>query len=355
MSAAAADELELARSFDVALAAILAIPRLLENLEADDELAADSQRALLGLAWSAIAVEESDGGLGLPVRTRARLSAVAGRRLLPVAMRGEAFVLAPALAALAGQGDDDAGVQLERLLVGDLRGAVAVAPERSLGSKPAAEALYAHVPPAAELVACVGGDWAIVADIDRVELEPMHGLDGGQGLARVVVPAGGLAGRRVPAETVAGLRRNWLLALVSECYGAGLRVLELSVDYARQREQFGQKIASFQAVSHTLARMAVELEAADAGIGALCAGWDAPALPGEAIELALAHAIPAAARLACESAIQVHGGVGFSWELGLHLYYRRVLSIQYLLGGDAATAQAAGAAYLRDRWQVAHG
>lgn len=355
MSTADDDDLELARSLDAALASILAIPRLLEIVEDDHQLGTDTQRALLGLAWSAIAVEEADGGLGLPVHTQARLAAVAGRRLLPTAMRGEAFVLAPALAALATDGDAAAGDQLERLLAGELRGAVAVAPQPRQGSELADGQLYAHVPADAELLACVGNDWAVVTDLDSVELRPLDGLDAGQGLARVVVPAGGLSGRPVSAPAVARLRRNWLLALVSECYGAGSRVLELSSDYARQREQFGQKIASFQAVSHTLAHMAVELEAADAGIGALCAGWDSPSLVGEGMELVLAHAIPAAARTACESAIQVHGGVGFSWELGLHLYYRRVLSIQYLLGGHAATAQAVGAAYLEARRQVAHG
>jgi alkylation response protein AidB-like acyl-CoA dehydrogenase len=62
--------------------------------------------------------------------------------------------------------------------------------------------------------------------------------------------------------------------------------------------------------------------------------------------LALAHSVPAAARSVCEDAIQVHGGAGFTWELGLHLYYRRVLTIQQELGGASGSARRAGRQYL---------
>jgi alkylation response protein AidB-like acyl-CoA dehydrogenase len=62
--------------------------------------------------------------------------------------------------------------------------------------------------------------------------------------------------------------------------------------------------------------------------------------------LALTHAIPAAARTTCESAIQVHGGTGFTWEYGLHLFYRRVLAIEAELGGASASARGAGRQYL---------
>ncbi|MHB1536904.1 MAG: acyl-CoA dehydrogenase family protein [Solirubrobacteraceae bacterium] len=391
MSVAAADELELGRSLDASLAAILTMPRLLEGARLDDHLPDELQRALLGLTWNAIAVEERHGGLGVAPHVRARLAAVAGRRLLPASMRGEAFVLAPALALLASAGDSIAEEELQRLLAGELRGAAAVATgpwRRDWRDAPArtspphdphdpddpddpddhAGKLYACVPPGAELLACVGRGWATVIDIGDVELRRVRGLDPGQGLAEVALPrrgddaspAAGRTGdsrrrrqRRLPAAAAGSLRREWLLALLSECCGAGGQALELSVDYARQREQFGQRIASFQAVSHTLARMAVALEASDAGIGRLCAEMD-ESHGSEVIELAAAHAIPAAMRSVCESAIQVHGGVGFSWELGLHLYYRRVLSIQYLLGGDGATAAALGAHTFSEREASGH-
>jgi len=346
MTALDLEDLELARGMDAALAQLLRTPALLSAASDDAPLGETTLRALLELGWASIAVPDEDGGLGLGWDQIARLSAVGGRRLLPGAMRGEAFVLAPALAALArsgdrdGDGDGQAADWLAALLAGDIRGAGAQAPDPTGGA-------VAPLPPGARLLALIHGDAVAVVDMthDSVTTEPLAGLDPGQGAAVVKVAPDTLTEHRITGAPAARVRHLWLVATLAEAFGAAQRCLELACEYASEREQFGTRIVAFQAVSHRLAEMAVGLESSDAGIGRLVAalgrGNDAPEL-----SVALSHAVPAAARAACEGAIQVHGGAGFSWELGLHLYYRRVLVLQEELGGFSSSARRAGSEYL---------
>jgi alkylation response protein AidB-like acyl-CoA dehydrogenase len=340
-SAAVSERQELARSFDDSLGKILRLEDLLRATAEDRPLPDGVQVELIGLGWHGVALAEDQGGLGLDPLARAQLAAVAGRRLLPSALRNEAFLLAPLLAALAAEGDEQAAAWLEGLLAGEKRGGGGVVPA---GGAPDAGAQLAWLAPGgiawlapqAALVALAGEDgFGAVLDLDAgaAELEPFAALDRGQGATRVT-PSG------PPAHALAGAAdvvRGWRLASLCEAFGAGQRALELAVEYAGEREQFGRPIASFQAISHQLARAAVDIEAAEAGIGRLAAG---PA--DDELLTILCHWVPAAARRACECSIQVHGGMGFTWELGLHLYYRRVLAIQAHLGGESASARAVG-------------
>lgn len=340
MSTLELEELELARAMDAALEGLVRIPALLEAAAADRPSEAATGRSLLDLGWSSIAVPEALGGLGLPWHQVARLAAVGGRRLLPSAMRGEAFVLAPALAALAQAGDPQAAAWLDSLLAGGIRGGAAA-------FAPGADTCVAHLPGAAQLVACLHGGRVDVAELDgdQVDIKPVLGLDPGQGASLVRLGRGLDAHAPITGTAAAEIHRRWVVASLGEAFGAGQRCLELSSRYATEREQFGVKIVTFQAVSHRLAQMAVELEASDAGIGRLVAGLH-QGDDGERLLLALSHSVPASARAVCEGAIQVHGGAGFTWELGLHLYYRRVLTIQQELGGPSASARRAGRHYL---------
>ncbi len=288
---------EVARSLEESLERILGIEALLACAEHDTPLDDALQRDLVGLGWAGVWLDES----GLELEERLRLSAVAGRRLLPAAIRGESLLLAPLLEAT---GD----ARLEGLLDGSLRGGGGVA---------VGDSALVALAPGASLAGVLGDGWAAIVEVD--DAEPVLGLEAGQGLAQV----------RVRERVEVDLRRAWELGVLAELYGAAQRALELSVAYAGEREQFGRPIASFQAVSHTLARMAVDLESLDAGIGRLAARDD-PRLAA-----VLRFAGPAAARRVVESAIQVHGGMGFTWELGLHLHYRRVLDLQAVLGGSA--------------------
>ena len=119
-----------------------------------------------------------------------------------------------------------------------------------------------------------------------------------------------------------------LTALALEAVGISQKALDLGVEYAKDREQFGRKIGVYQAVSHALADTYVETELARSL--AYWAAWSVAEEDEQApIAAAAAKAYASdAAVVACERSIQVHGGIGFTWEHVLHEYYKRALWIQ---------------------------
>lgn len=128
------------------------------------------------------------------------------------------------------------------------------------------------------------------------------------------------------------VRRRLLAAFALEAVGIGSKVTELAIGYAAEREQFGRKIGSYQAIAHSLvdAYVAVEL----ARSLAYWAAWSV-AEGDEQADLAVAAAksqATEAAVLACERSIQAHGGIGFTWESPLHRYYKRALYLEGALG-----------------------
>jgi alkylation response protein AidB-like acyl-CoA dehydrogenase len=138
-----------------------------------------------------------------------------------------------------------------------------------------------------------------------------------------------------------------LAALSLEAVGIGAKALELAVEYAKTREQFGKPIGTYQAVSHQLADTYVEMELARSL--AYWAAW-CVAENDEQVDVACAAAkayCGDAAVAACERSIQVHGGIGFTWEHVLHVYYKRAMWIQ-AYGGYASKHRARIAAYLLD-------
>jgi alkylation response protein AidB-like acyl-CoA dehydrogenase len=138
-----------------------------------------------------------------------------------------------------------------------------------------------------------------------------------------------------------------LAALSLEAVGIGAKALELAVEYAKTREQFGKPIGTYQAVSHQLTDTYVETELARSL--AYWAAWcvaEGDAQVDVACAAAKAYCGDAAVA-ACERSIQVHGGIGFTWEHVLHVYYKRALWIQ-AHGGYAAKHRARIAAHLLD-------
>jgi alkylation response protein AidB-like acyl-CoA dehydrogenase len=128
------------------------------------------------------------------------------------------------------------------------------------------------------------------------------------------------------------VRRRLLAALALEAVGIGSKAIELALAYVSDREQFGKKIGSYQAISHSLVDgyVAVELSRSLA----YWAAWSV-AEHDEQVDRAVAAAksqATEAAVLACEKSIQAHGGVGFTWEHPLHRYYKRALWLEGALG-----------------------
>jgi alkylation response protein AidB-like acyl-CoA dehydrogenase len=125
------------------------------------------------------------------------------------------------------------------------------------------------------------------------------------------------------------------IALASEALGGAERVLEMTTDYVKERVQFGRPVGSFQAVKHRLADMMIEVEAAKS------AAWYAACVADERHE-ELAEAAAIAKSYCCDAffdcaanAIQLHGGIGFTWEHEVHRYFKRARATMTLLGSPA--------------------
>lgn len=150
-------------------------------------------------------------------------------------------------------------------------------------------------------------------------------------------PAVVLDSHRDGADVLEEVLDRAAVALAAEQVGAARACLEMSVAYARERIQFGRAIGSFQAVKHKCADMFSRLQVAEATATEAARAADglegAPDL-GEAA--AVAHAVCSeAAMFIAKETIQVHGGIGFTWEHPAHLYFRRAKASQLLLGGPA--------------------
>jgi alkylation response protein AidB-like acyl-CoA dehydrogenase len=176
-----------------------------------------------------------------------------------------------------------------------------------------------------------GEEWVVLRRED-VAVEPLESLDAVRGVARVSV-------RDVPARQVlTGLTRPDVLAIAvvilgAEACGVAGWAVETAASYARTREQFGRPIGQFQGMKHKCARMLVELERARAAV------WDAAhavaSSSGEQVAYAAGVAaalVPDTAVAATQDCIQVHGGIGYTFEHDAHLYYRRALTLRALLG-----------------------
>jgi len=143
------------------------------------------------------------------------------------------------------------------------------------------------------------------------------------------------------------VRRRVLAAFALEAVGIGSKVTGMALEYAGGREQFGRKIGSYQAISHSLvdAYVAVELARSLAYWAAWCVSEGDEQAP-VAVAAAKAQAAETAVA-ACERSIQVHGGIGFTWEHILHRYYKRAQWID-AFGGHAAKQREVVAAALLD-------
>jgi alkylation response protein AidB-like acyl-CoA dehydrogenase len=168
--------------------------------------------------------------------------------------------------------------------------------------------------------------------------EPMETLDATRAMARLTfdaVPATLVGADGAGGRIMAKVLDTASVGLAAEQAGGARRCLEMSAQYARVRHQFGRPIGSFQAVKHKCADMLVQVELAEAASreAARLADEEAATFP---VAAAVAHACCSRAYMvAAMENIQVHGGIGFTWEHAAHLYFRRAKSSQLLFGGPA--------------------
>jgi alkylation response protein AidB-like acyl-CoA dehydrogenase len=264
-------------------------------------------RELVELGWPGIAVAERHGGQGL--------GAVALAVLLEEL--GYACAATPLLstaAAAAVIGACGTAKQQERwlpaLAAGELTAGIGTAE------------LAADADGAAVVVILDGDDASLIVDPD---VEPFTSIDPTRRYASVQGDAEPLA---------AGAADRVRTALSAEVVGICQRALDMTVEYVKDRKQFGVPVGSFQAVSHRCAQMLLHTESArsTAYYAAWAADADTRRLP-EASALAAAAAAEAG-REVTGSAIQAHGGIGFTWEADVHWLYKRAQLDAALLGGS---------------------
>ncbi|HEY5261254.1 MAG TPA: acyl-CoA dehydrogenase family protein [Solirubrobacteraceae bacterium] len=312
------DQREIQRTARALLAERARPERVREHAEAgrmDDAL----WHELCQLGWAGIAISERYGGQGLGLVELAILCEELGRAVAPVAL------LPSALASLAIEragSEEQRARWLPGLASGELVGALGTA------EGGVAELLLAA--PVAGLVVLVEEGAARVLTAEEVEIETVKSIDPTRPTARVSAPAG--AGEQLEGDVAGGVDRG-LVAIASELVGVCGRALEMTVAYVKERKQFGVPVGSYQAVSHRCAQMLLDTEKARSMTA--FAAWAADSDPerlGEAAAMAKAAASQAGVDVTA-SAIQAHGGIGFTWEADVHWLYKRALLDAALLGG----------------------
>ncbi|MEU1271843.1 acyl-CoA dehydrogenase family protein [Streptomyces sp. NPDC005799] len=182
------------------------------------------------------------------------------------------------------------------------------------------------------------GVFVVEGDAPGLTRAPLPTLDPTRRQARLEyreVPATRLRTHGDGWDLVAQVLDRAAVQLAAEQVGVASRALDMAVEYAKVRHQFGRAIGSFQAVKHLLADVLLEVESARAAAhyALLAAENDAPDLPAVA-SLAKAFCSDACVRATADN-IQVHGGIGFTWEHPAHLYLKRAKTSQLLFGDPA--------------------
>jgi alkylation response protein AidB-like acyl-CoA dehydrogenase len=217
--------------------------------------------------------------------------------------------------------------------------------QQLIGLARAVEQTTSPVPMAADMdgfaVVRRTDDGEFVALVRDPKLLAMTTLDLSRSWARLNFDGSVLEWFALPAGTLQQVRDALAVHRAFDALGGAARLLEMTVAYAGQREQFGAAIGSFQAVKHHCADMAVGVEAGRAALWAAALSLDGAAgdVRSRAASAAVAYAKSAASQVA-GTALQVHGGIGFTWEHDLHLFLRRI-KVDEAVDGTVAEHRAA--------------
>jgi alkylation response protein AidB-like acyl-CoA dehydrogenase len=279
----------------------------------------EAWKELCELGWPGIFVDEQYGGQGLGIVELIILMEELGYTLAPVPFLSNA---AAGLMIQAAGSDEQKQRWLPGIASGEARGAAGLV--RGDEAKLVPDGDNAEV-----IVLCADGGVSVV-ERSAADVEPVATMDSTRRYARV--RAGG--GEPLPGEVGPGIGAG-LLAVSAELTGVAQRAMEMAVEYARDRKQFGRPIGAYQAVSHRCAQMLLETEGARSAT--YYGAWTADAQPEElelAASMAKAYSSDAGWRV-CSSSLQVHGGIGFTWEHDLHFFLKRA-KVDALLWGSAS-------------------
>jgi alkylation response protein AidB-like acyl-CoA dehydrogenase len=318
-------------------------------------------RQMVDLGWPALTVPDEQGGLGLGAVELAVVVEELGRAVAPGPFVPTTTQFLPVIRELASP--EQQAEYCSGVAEGRVTGTLAlVEPAHGIGltgltttATETADGVVldgvkdfvlegASVTDAVVVAHLAGSDApdavaACVVPIADVHVEPIATLDRSRGLARLV-----LDGVTVPAARVLGTPGTFTalgveralheaaLGVAVESVGACQSMFDLTLDYAKQREQFGVPIGSFQAVKHKLADLLVALEKARAScyFAALTIAEDDErrAIASSAAKVAAADC----ERMMSKEGIQLHGGIGYTWEHDMHLYVRRAKTCSHLVG-----------------------
>jgi alkylation response protein AidB-like acyl-CoA dehydrogenase len=355
------DERELREVLAATLRAKVDVTALLDRKRAADAAEPQVWSALVEFGLPGLAVDESLGGGGARPRLLYAAIEEAAKALTPaplvatvsaldVALHCGAKALvqritAGAAAAFAVPVNDSgwvtSGAELPEWDGAALRGVVPI-----VAGAPQAEVLIVLARVAGELGEVLV---AVDASADGVDVLAHQPLDITATIGSVTLTAANgevIADGNDVARALGTARRHAVLAVAADSIGVGSRALALSVDWARERHQFGRPIGSFQAVSHRCADMLVALEGARSQV--LAAAEVDVDESGYLVDLAAGAALDAGVA-AAEGALQIHGGIGFTWEHPVHLLLRRAQANAVLVGRADALRDRAARRLLRHR------
>ena len=313
-------------------------------------------RGLADQGWTGLIIPEEYGGLGLGLVELAAVAEEMGRACLPSPF--VSTVWAAALIARAGN-EGQRNQYLDAISQGELKATVALL-EESADWNPDSVELRAELDgknlrlngrkefvtdaEVADLIVCVarGANGLLLVPVERgaqgLEIIPMPTMDATRKLYAaefndVAVPAVNALDYapsvRAALDEAADIAT---VVLCAEMLGGMQWVLETSVEYAKTRQQFGKPIGVYQAVQHQCADMLLLAESARSAT--YYAAWVVQErLPQASLAVSVAKAYSSdAAREVGNRGVQVHGGIGFTWEHNIHLYYKRAKSSEVLFG-----------------------
>jgi alkylation response protein AidB-like acyl-CoA dehydrogenase len=299
-------------------------------------------KGLCELGVAGLVVPEAHGGAGLELIDLALVAETLGYHGTPGPLLGHALAC---LALVRGGSPEQQRSWLPRLASGAALGSVALAepggrwlPDAwQLASEGGLRGEKRFVPAAevADLlvVGTAGGGLALVeSGAAGVSVSPYAGVDRARRVANVRFE--GAACEPLPrgAEAAVRVRDAGLVLLAADAFGAASRLVDMAVEYAKMREQFGVTIGHFQALKHQLANMAVEIEPARGLFWYAAHAWDhVPADAERYAALAKAHITERAMQVA-RDAVEAHGGIGFTWECDVQIWFKRVMFDRAWLG-----------------------
>ena len=320
------------------------------TLEGGPSHPADVWSAATDLGWTGLAIAEEHGGSGYGLAELAVVLEAQGRELCP----GPFLPSVAAAVVIDRCAPDSLRAQLlPSLASGAMIGAIALSGRITIGSDLVVTGECPAVlgaPDADLLVVAAGEDLAVLdAGAEGVTITSLTALDTTRGVGSVALHGVKIAEDRVLRGAARKARTVFRILASAEAVGTSWATLEMAVEYAKVREQFGRTIGTFQAVKHHAANMLVNAEQTTA------ATWDAARADDLdsawfAAAVAASHAIRTQIFNA-QNNIQLHGGIGFTWEHDAHLYLRRARTLAALMEDgadpllDVVEAQRSGQAH----------